>query len=73
MSSHLSMRSGNPALNSKIFTSAVQNGSGTMTIEGAINKTAMSLLLLMAAASYTWTNQSTGLMMFGFILKFYTF
>ncbi|SVD09070.1 uncharacterized protein METZ01_LOCUS361924, partial [marine metagenome] len=61
------MRSGNPALNSKIFTSATQDDSGTMTIEGTVNKTAMSLLLLMATASYTWMNPSPGLMMLGFI------
>jgi len=64
---HLSMRSGNPALNSKIFTSAAQDDSGTMTIEGTVNKTAMSLLLLMVTASYAWMNPSPGLMMLGFI------
>ena len=67
MNSHLNMRSGNPALNSKIFTSAAQDASGVMTIEGTINKTAMSLLLLMATASYTWANPSSVLMMIGFI------
>ena len=67
MRSHLSIRSGNPALNSKTFTSAIQDGSGAMTIEGTVNKTAMSLLLLMATASYTWANPSGGLMVFGFI------
>ena len=36
-------------------------------IEGTVNKTAMSLLLLMATASYTWMNPSPGLMMLGFI------
>ena len=51
MRSHLSMRSGNPALNSKIFTTSVKDGSEKMTIEGTVNKTAMSLLLLMATAS----------------------
>ena len=61
------MRSGNPALNSKIFTSVVQDDSGTMTIEGTVNKTAMSLLLLMATASYTWMNPSPSLMILGFI------
>ena len=59
------MRSGNPALSSQTFTSAVQDGSGSMTIGGTVNKTAMSLLLLIATASYTWGNPSTGLMMFG--------
>ena len=65
MRSHLSMRSGNPALTSQTFTSVVQDGSGAMTIGGTVNKTAMSLLLLMATESYTWGNPSTGLMMFG--------
>ena len=65
MRSHLSMRSGNPALKSQTFTSAVQDGSDTMTIGGTVNKTAMSLLLLMVTASYTWGNPSIGLMMFG--------
>ena len=67
MRSHLNMRSGNPALNSNTFISAAQDGSGTMTIGGTVNKTAMSLLLLMASASYTWTNPSTGLMFLGII------
>ena len=67
MGSHLSMRSGNPALNSKIFTSATQDDSEKMTIGGTVNKTTISLLLLMAAASYTWMHPSPGLMMLGFI------
>ena len=67
MRSHLSMRSGNPALNSKIFTSAIDDGSGEMTIEGTVNKTALSLILLMISASYTWSNPSPGLMIFGMI------
>jgi len=65
--SHLSIRSGNPALSSKIFTSSIQDGSESMTISGTINKTAMSLLLLMVTASYTWTNPSPGLMILGII------
>ena len=67
MRPHISMRSGNPALNSKIFTSEAQDDLGTMTIEGTVNKTAMSLLLLMATASYTWMNPSLGLMILGFV------
>jgi len=67
LNSHLSMRSGNPALTSKIFKNAVQDGMGQMTIEGTVNKTAMSLLLLMVTASYTWSNPSPGLMMFGML------
>jgi len=62
---HLSMRSGNPALSAKTFKNAVGTGTEKMTIGGTVNKTAMSLLLLMATASYTWTNPSPALMMFG--------
>ena len=49
------MRSGNPALSSDTFrTVRVGAGQGAMTIEGTVNKTALSLLLLVVAASYTW-------------------
>ena len=65
MNPHLSMRSGNPALSAKTFKNAVSTGTEKMTIGGTVNKTAMSLLLLMATASYTWTNPSPALMMFG--------
>ena len=65
MNPHLSMRSGNPALSAKTFKNAVSTGTDKMTIGGTVNKTAMSLLLLMATASYTWTNPSPALMMFG--------
>ena len=65
MNPHLSMRSGNPALSAKTFKNAVGTGTEKMTIGGTVNKTAMSLLLLMATASYTWTNLSPALMMFG--------
>ena len=67
MNRHLSMRSGNPALTAKSFKNIESAGSEKMTIEGTINKTAISLLLLMATASYTWVNPSFGLMIFGFI------
>jgi uncharacterized YccA/Bax inhibitor family protein len=59
------MRSGNPALNSKIFNSAIDDGSGEMTIQGTVNKTAISLIMLMATALFTWTNPNPGLMVFG--------
>ena len=56
MNHHLSMRSGNPSLSSKTFKNIEGVGAEKMTIEGTVNKTAMSLLLLMATASYTWMN-----------------
>lgn len=58
MNTHLSLRSGNPALGADTFRSpAIAGrafGADTMTIGGTVNKTALSLLLLMATASYTW-------------------
>ena len=67
MNHHLSMRSGNPALKAETFKNIKGETTEKMTISGTVNKTAMSLLLLMAAASYTWMNQSPGLMILGFI------
>ena len=67
MNQHLSMRSGNPALSSQVFKNIDNTATEKMTIEGTVNKTAMSLLLLMGTASYTWINNSPGLMIFGFI------
>ena len=47
MRNHLTLRSGNPALNSKTFSgfdysSSIQD-SETMTIDGTVNKTAISI------------------------------
>ena len=67
MNHHLSMRSGNPALSSQVFKNIDNTSTEKMTIEGTVNKTAMSLLLLMATASYTWINPSPGLIIFGFV------
>lgn len=54
------MRTANPALNAKTFT---QFGSRavddtTMTIQGTVNKTGIMLLLLIGAASMTWSTQT---------------
>jgi len=50
------MRSSNPAMTGKIFEKAttLSGGSGIMTINGTINKTGLMLLLVIAAAAYTW-------------------
>jgi len=44
---HLSLRSGNPALNSKVFKDFSNISEETMTLNGAVNKTAVSLLILL--------------------------
>jgi uncharacterized YccA/Bax inhibitor family protein len=61
MSTHLSLRSGNPALTADTFRGARATvGDDTMTIGGTVNKTALALLLLVVAATYTWNLGGAG-------------
>ena len=54
------MRSGNPALHADTFSRApAMPGAEQMTIGGTVNKTALSLFILMIAASYIW-NRGAG-------------
>ncbi|MFO7934541.1 MAG: Bax inhibitor-1/YccA family protein [Bacteroidales bacterium] len=55
------MRSSNPAMTGRIFEQVSRDSSatGTMTINGTITKVGLMLLLVIAAASFTW-NQVTG-------------
>jgi len=50
------MRSSNPALAGRIFEKAgtAAAGSSAMTINGTINKVGIMMLLVVAAAAYTW-------------------
>tara|TARA_Y100000589_G_scaffold296418_1_gene303532 strand:- start:2813 stop:3553 length:741 start_codon:yes stop_codon:yes gene_type:complete len=58
MNNHLSLRSGNPALSSETFRGIKSISSeNTMTINGTVNKTAISLSLLLAAGYYSYINQ----------------
>lgn len=51
----LAMRSGNPALTAETFRGVPRAmGSDAMTINGTVNKTALALVLLMAAAAVSW-------------------
>ena len=78
MNNHLSMRSGNPALQASTFkrhlTSSIEN---KMTLSGTVNKTGISLLLVIFSAGYTWSNPSMHVMMLpagiiGFLLALTT-
>jgi len=54
------MRSGNPALHADTFSRApALPGAEQMTLGGTVNKTAMSLVILLIAASYIW-NRGAG-------------
>jgi len=81
MNRHLSLRSGNPALNSKVFKDFSSTTEQTMTLNGAVNKTALSLLMLLLAGFIGFyitfnsgylvdgkmTNMSSSYMIIGFI------
>ena len=55
MSNHLALRSGNPALQSSTFNKQfIKDSNGTMTLNGTVNKTGISLLLVLFSAAYTW-------------------
>ena len=53
MNSHLSLRSGNPVLSKKTFSNTISVNE-KMTIEGTINKTAISLLILVGTGYLTF-------------------
>ena len=53
MSKHLTYRSGNPVLTSNAFNTTSVS-SETMTINGTVNKTFLSLTLLMVTVYYTF-------------------
>ena len=57
MSRHLSLRSGNPALTADTFKNVKIASDDIMTINGTVNKTIISLSLLLIAGYYTYINQ----------------
>jgi len=50
------IRSGNPALSSKTFENLSTTSSNVMTLDGAVNKTVISMGILLCAAYYTYSN-----------------
>jgi uncharacterized YccA/Bax inhibitor family protein len=61
MANHLSYRSGNPVLSKSAFTPS-SDISEKMTIHGTVNKTAISLLLLVGTGYMTFNAISTGVL-----------
>jgi uncharacterized YccA/Bax inhibitor family protein len=60
MAGMMTMRSGNPALTADTFTrSRAFPGAEQMTLGGTVNKTALSLGILLVAASYVWNRGAT--------------
>jgi uncharacterized YccA/Bax inhibitor family protein len=63
---HLSMRSANPVLNSNTFKEQSVGGK-SMTINGTVNCTAISLMLLSVSAYWSWGNNNSTFMIIGII------
>src|SRR5512134_3397348 len=47
-------RTGNPALSEKTFQGMARTGEGAMTLQGTVNKTGISLLIVAAGSVITW-------------------
>ena len=61
------IRSGNPTLNSNTFDVTSLSSSERMTIDGTVNKTSISLGILLLSAYYTYTNAILDYILLGFI------
>ena len=61
------IRSGNPALNKKTFENLTVINNEVMTINGAVNKTAISMGILLLAAYYTYSNAIMDYVIIGFV------
>tara|TARA_B100001123_G_C14970667_1_gene891520 strand:- start:71 stop:805 length:735 start_codon:yes stop_codon:yes gene_type:complete len=64
----MAFRSGNPALSNKTFDNVeTDSNNGVMTLDGTVNKTSLSLIILLICAYYTYSTANTGFIMLGFI------
>ena len=54
---HIAFRSGNPALSSKTFENIERTSDNAMTVDGTVNKVAISLALLLVSGYFTYTRQ----------------
>ncbi len=61
------IRSGNPALSKKTFDNLTFEPSNVMTLDGTVNKTAISMGILLLSAYYTYNNAIMSYIMIGFI------
>ena len=64
---HLSFRSGNPALNSKTFENFNITQEKTMTLQGTVNKTIISLMILVVCGGFTFHSGNVNWVWPGFI------
>lgn len=65
---HLSLRSGNPALSAKTFTGSFGTFDDVMTIDGTVNCTIVSLLILLASGVFTYVFEIVAFAIVGVIV-----
>ena len=58
MRRHTTFRTGNPTLTASTFKDITNNTSERMTLEGSVNKSGISLLILMFTAFYTFSTNN---------------
>lgn len=69
MAGTMTLRSGNPALKADTFSRfRVTSGTDAMTLSGTVNKTALSLGILIIAASYVWSRGPADPSLGGFVM-----
>lgn len=68
--SYLPEQSSNPIFQNKDFKTRSLSAQDQMTLEGTLNKGAISFVLLLAAAYFSWTNPNPLYIMVGGILGF---
>ena len=61
------IRSGNPALSKKTFENLIATPNEVMTLDGTVNKTAISMGILLLAAYYTYSNAIMNYVIIGFV------
>ena len=61
------IRSGNPALSKKTFENFIASPNEVMTLDGTVNKTAISMAILLLAAYYTYSNAIMDYVIIGFV------
>ena len=59
------IKSGNPALSKRSFNNLKSTTHEVMTLDGTVNKTAISLAILLFAAYYTYSNAIMGYVFIG--------
>ena len=68
MRNHLSLRSGNPALNKNTFKGLHADTNQIMTIDGTVNKTSLALIILLFSSYYTYSTSNTSFIFMGMIV-----